>query len=174
MFAFGSPPKGPPLPPSPICGIQFAAAIAGKHEFDLLLERFQVGDVIRADAAATENADVRERVEVGQCDLLRLHSAHGKSSHRAMRLIRHRAIVGVNVGNQVVDEHIARNALKLKPPRSGAGRYLCTAAALFVASRRKTPASPGPPILPPFSMTMMKGLALPSAIRLSMIKLAWP
>ena len=49
-------------------GIDFTASIADEHDFGLLLEGIQVGDVIRPDGAAAEDADMRERVEMGEGD----------------------------------------------------------------------------------------------------------
>ena len=56
-------------------------------------------------ARAAESADVGELVEVVQRDGERLHPAHRKTGHRAIRLIGKRAKVGVDVGNQLVAKH---------------------------------------------------------------------
>ena len=66
---------------------KFTAAVADEHHLDLLLEGGHVGDVRRGDAAAAEDADVGELVEVGQGDRPGLHAAHGQAGHGAMRLI---------------------------------------------------------------------------------------
>ena len=56
---------------------EFAAAVADKHDFDLLFEAGHIGDVVGADAAAAENADVGKCIEVGQGDRSGLHATHG-------------------------------------------------------------------------------------------------
>ena len=91
-------------------GAEFAAAVADEDQLDLLFEACHVSDVGHGDAAAAENADVRKRVEMGQGDRLRLHAAHGKAGHRAMRLVGERAEVGVDVGDQIVDENLLERA----------------------------------------------------------------
>jgi len=48
-----------------VAGVNFAAAVADEHEFDLLFEGVHVGDVRCSDAATTENTDVGELFEVG-------------------------------------------------------------------------------------------------------------
>src|SRR5688572_8077453 len=45
-------------------GVDLAAAVADEHELHLLFEGVHVLDVGGGDAAAAEDADVRERVEV--------------------------------------------------------------------------------------------------------------
>ena len=57
-------------------GIDFPASVADEHEFNLLLESRDVGDVGEGDAAAAKNADVGELVQVGQGDRAGLHAAH--------------------------------------------------------------------------------------------------
>ena len=89
---------------------QFTAAVADEHHLDLLLEGSHVGDVRRRDAAAAEDADVRELVEVGQRDRPGLHAAHGEAGHGAIRLIRQGAEVGINEGDQVVDQNPRESA----------------------------------------------------------------
>src|SRR5208283_6247980 len=53
---------------SAVGGVKFAAAVADEHDLDLLLEGGQIGDVRQGDAAAAEEADMGELVEVGQGD----------------------------------------------------------------------------------------------------------
>ena len=101
-FALGSPPKPPRLPP---VVAEFAAAVADEYQLDLLLETGRIVDIVRGDAAAAEEADVGELVEVLQGDLPGLHSAHGQAGHGAMGLIGERAEVGIDVGDQLVDEN---------------------------------------------------------------------
>ena len=97
--------EGPPSRPiSAISGIHFAAAVADEHEFDVLLKGRHVRDIRYRDAAAAENADVRELVEVSQSDRSGLHAAHGEPGHRTMGLIRDGAIGAIHPGDQVVDE----------------------------------------------------------------------
>src|SRR5690606_7122088 len=52
--------------------------------------------------SAAEKANVRELVEVPQHDDLRFHAAHGETSHGAVRLIRDRSEVGLNVRDRLV------------------------------------------------------------------------
>ena len=85
-------------------GVNLAAAIADEDEFDLLLEGGHIGDVRRRNAAPAKDADVGERVEIGQRDLPGLHAAHGQTRHRAMGLVGESAIVAVYVGDQVINE----------------------------------------------------------------------
>ena len=82
----------------------FFAAVTDKDEFGFLFESRHVRDVREADAAAAENADVRESVEVGEGDGVGLHAAHGEASHGAMRLVRDGAEMCVDVRNEVINE----------------------------------------------------------------------
>ena len=84
---------------------KFKAAVADEQHLDLLLEGGQVGDIRHGDAAAAEDADVGELVEIGQSDLPGLHAAHGEAGHSPIGLISDRAEAGINEGNQVVDKH---------------------------------------------------------------------
>jgi hypothetical protein len=84
---------------------EFAAAVADEHQLDLLLETGRVVDIVQGDAPAAEEADVRELVEVLQGDRLGLHAAHGQAGHGAIGLIGERAEVGIDVGDQLVDEN---------------------------------------------------------------------
>ena len=87
-------------------GTVFFAAVTDKDEFGFLFKGGHVRDVRQADAAAAENADVRESVEVGEGDYAGLHAAHGEAGHRAMGLIRYRAEICIDVGNEVVNEEV--------------------------------------------------------------------
>ena len=72
---------------------------------------------VRRDAAAAEDADVGELVEIGQSDLPGLHAAHGQAGHGAIRLVGERAEIGVDEGNQIVDEHaLERAEVEVRPP----------------------------------------------------------
>ena len=98
----------------------FAAAIADEHQLDLLLEGSHVGNIRWSDAAAAENADMGELVEVGQGDRSGLHAAHGEAGHGPMGLISQGAIGGINVGDQVVDEYLLEGAEVEAAPKAAA------------------------------------------------------
>src|ERR1041385_7353695 len=91
-------------------GSQLAAAVTHKHEFHLLLEPGHVRNVRHRDAATTEDADVRERVQMRQGDRPRLHATHREPGHGAMRLVRYRSEVCVDEWNEVVDQHLFEGA----------------------------------------------------------------
>ena len=147
------------------------AAVADEQHLDLLLERRRVGQrgVVRRDAAAAEDPDVRELVEVGQGDLPRLHAAHRQPRHGAMRLVGERAIVGVDEGDQLLG-HDLREGGEVEPRAARRGPSAAGGGALAGGAG---PPGRGP-MPPPLSITMMNGLALPAAIRLSMIRFARP
>ena len=114
VLALGSPPK---RPAAAAVGVKFTAAVADEHHLDLLLEGGQVGDIRHGDAAAAEDADVGELVEVGQGDLPGLHAAHGEAGHGPMGLVGQGAVVGINEGDQVVDQNPLESAEVEAPPR---------------------------------------------------------
>src|SRR5689334_18645533 len=89
---------------SAIGRIDLPTAVANEHELDLLLERRHVGDVGCSNAASAEYSDVRELVEVTQCDRSGLHATHREAGHRPVRLIGYRAIGAVHPRDQVIDE----------------------------------------------------------------------
>ena len=103
------------------CRAVFASAIGDEHQFVILLELFHVGDVRRGNAAATEDTDIGEGVHVLGGDGACLHATHRKPSHRAVFLIGLGAIVGVNVGDQVVDEQVLKRAEIHAGHASGSG-----------------------------------------------------
>ena len=89
-------------------------------------------------------------------DAPRLHAAHGQAGHGAVWLIRESAEVGVDVGNQVLDDHLLERAEVERPVRPGRrppSGWATDAAVLHHDDER---------------------LAFPSAIRLSIIKPVWP
>jgi hypothetical protein len=83
----------------------FMAAITDKDQAIVFLEFLQLLDVLTRDAATAEQANVREHVELVQCDGLSFHASHRQSGHGAIRLIGKRTKVGVDVGNQLVAKH---------------------------------------------------------------------
>jgi len=58
--------------------------------------RLKCGFSRHRDAAAAEDTDVRELVEMRQRDAARLHAAHRKAGHGARRLLRFGAEVGIH------------------------------------------------------------------------------
>src|SRR5438477_9151620 len=64
-----------------------AAAVTREHKFDLFLEVGHVFDLRHTDAAAAEHSNMRELIEMGECDAVGIHAAHREASHSAMRLI---------------------------------------------------------------------------------------
>ena len=84
---------------SAIGRIDFPAAVANEHKFDLLLESRHVRDVCCSNATPAENANVRKLVEISLGDRSGLHATHGEASHRAVRLIGHRAIGAIDPGD---------------------------------------------------------------------------
>ena len=96
--------EGSPSSASAIGWIEFAAAVTDEHELYVLLESRRIRDVGRSDAAAAENADVRELVEISQADRSGLHAAHGEPCQSAVWLICHRAIRVIHPGDQVINE----------------------------------------------------------------------
>ena len=98
----------------------FATTVTDEHDLDVLLEGVRIGDLGRGNAAAAEDADVGELVEVSQGDGARLHAAHGEPGHGPVRLIWEGAEVGVNERNQIFNEHSReRIEVELRPPGSG-------------------------------------------------------
>src|SRR5688572_7228696 len=59
-----------------------------------------------AERTATENADMRERLEMRQPDVARLHAAHRESRHRAMFAVRDRAVVRVDHRDDVLQQDV--------------------------------------------------------------------
>ena len=80
-----------------------------------------------------------------------------------MRLVGECAEVGINVGNQVLNKNLLESTEVEAEAPGTASRTICSAG----RSRARRCFAPGTEL---FAMTMMKGTALPSAIRLSMIK----
>ena len=97
---------------------EFAAAKADEYQLYLLLETGRLVDIVHGECPAAEEADVGKLVEVRHGDRLGLHSAHGEAGHGAMGLIGERAEVGIDVGDQFVDENrLEWSILKfLRPP----------------------------------------------------------
>ena len=84
---------------------QFAAAVADEYQLYLLFKTGRVVDIIHGDGAAAEETDVGEPIEIPQGNRLGFHSAHGQARHGAMRLVGERTEVGIDVGDQLVDEN---------------------------------------------------------------------
>ena len=106
---------------------ELTAAVANKDQLHLVLKRIQLGDIIRGEAAAAENADVRKLVEIRGGDGTSLHAAHRKPGHRAMRLVSNRAEICIHERNQILDEHPRKGgriiAASTRPP-DGPGIFL--------------------------------------------------
>src|SRR6185369_10641799 len=116
---------------------EFLAAVADEYELHLFLEPGHVGDVRHPNGAAAEDADVRELVEMRRRDGARLHAAHRKTGHRAVWLVRERAEVRVDVGNQIFDHdllecvEVKRSASRTCACRSCIGWTRTTDATVF-------------------------------------------
>src|SRR5205085_9992090 len=95
---------------SAVGGVNFTAAVTDEHKLYLLFEGSQVGNIRQGNAAATEDADIGELIQVGQSDSPGLHAAHREACHGAVRLIGKGAVVGINKRNQVVKQNMLESA----------------------------------------------------------------
>jgi hypothetical protein len=58
-------------------GRVLAAAATAEDNFDLFRETRRIGHIICGNDATAKKTDVREHVEMFQCDAVRFHSTHG-------------------------------------------------------------------------------------------------
>src|SRR5579859_7016065 len=89
---------------------QLSAAIAHEQHLYLLLKGGHIGDIRRSDTTTAENSDVGEFIEICESDLPGLHPTHGEAGHGSIGLIGERTEVGVNEGDQIIDENMLESA----------------------------------------------------------------